>query len=296
MEFLQAAEKLALTRGNPADTARALARVASYQSRAGKQAQADANFRRVNTLIHSLDGNGALVRAYIKLAGSYAESGNRSVAMAILNETLNSVGQVKDKSEEAKLLGEIADTFASLGDADSAMTTAGKLDPALRDKALYKLASDLAYADHLYDAMKVVDKIEPPEFKGRAAALVSRLQRTHPEMQTTAAASQEKALLALGQIPNTQDQAISRSEAARYFAHAGQPLAADEWSKKALLSAQAIDTQQERDSALALLAANLARANQTRQASDAIKLIQTPGLADNAEKDAGRIGRLFGEM
>lgn len=296
-EILQTTEKLALTRGNPADTARALARVASYQSQTGKQAQADANFRRVNTLIHSLNDNSALLRAYARLAASYAESGNRAVAMAILNETLNASGQVKDKAEENRLLGELAEAFVSLGDTDSALLAVAKLEPASKDKALYKLACELAYADRLYDAMKIMDKIEPPEFKARAATLVSRMQRSHPDMLALAASSWDKATAAQGQIQSAQDQSIVRGEIARYLAHAGQPQSVvEDWARKAMASTQAIDTQAERDIALALLAANLARANQAKLAGDAIKLIQTPVITDSADKDAFKVSRIFGEI
>lgn len=294
-QYLESAEKLALTLENPADNAQALARAATYQTLAGKQAQAEANFRRVNTLIHSLQDKQALLRVYVKLSTSYAESGNRVIAMAILAEVLGMANQVADTIERSRLLGEISDAFVKLGDADSALAIADKLDPAVRDKALYTVACELAYADRPYDAMKGLDKIEAPENKARAAILVSALQRSHSGMEALSASLQEKALAIQGQVLNPQDQTIVRGEAARYLAHAGQTQVAEEWAKKALASAMAVGVQ-ERDAAAALLAVNLARANQPKLAGEAITLIVAPLLNQEAGRETAKAGKLFGEI
>jgi len=294
---LDAAEKLALTLNNPVDSARSLARVASYQSQTGKKADADANFRRVNTIIHSISDKATLLSAYIKLATSYGESGSRGIALAILNETQTATQeQIKDKTEQNRLFQEIADAFVKLGDADSAMAAAGKLGPDQRDKAMYTVTRELAYADRLYDAMKSLDGIVSPEYKARAAALVSRLQHAHADMAAISAASQEKALAAQGQITSPPDQSIVRGEFARYQAHIGQPQAAEEWAKKALTSAQAIDSAQERDSVYAVLSANFTRANLAKLAEDAKKMIVAPSLAELVDRENAKIARLFGAM
>lgn len=295
-QYLESAEKLVLILEDPAANAQALARVATYQTLVGKQAQADANFRRVNTLIQSLKDKAAPLRVYIKLASSYAESGNRVVAMAILAEVLNMADQIEDKLEKSRLFEGISDAFVKLGDAESALALADRLDSALKDKALYTTACELAYTNRLYDAMKILDKIEAPENKARAAALVSRLQRVHSDMAGLSASVQEKALALQGQILNPLDQAIVRGETARYLAHAGQTQIAEEWAKKAMSSAQVIDQQQDRDTAAALLAVNLARANQPKLANETLALIAAPGLADDAGKEAAKIGKLFDEI
>lgn len=294
---LDTAEQLALTLSNPVDNAQALARVATYQSQIGKQAEADANFRRVNMQIHALSDKASLLGAYVKLATSYAESGSRGIALAILNEALAAAkNQVTNKGEQDRLFAEIADAYIKLGDADSAMSVINRLSPAIKENALYKETCELAYADRLYDAMKSLDKIDSPEYKARAAALISRLQYTHADMARLSATLQEKALATQAQILNPQDQSIVRGEFARYQAHEGQAVAAEEWGKKAISSALAIESGQDRDIAFAVVSANLARANQPKLAEDAKKLIVSPSLADNVGKENSKNARLFSEM
>jgi len=295
--YLEAAEKLALSLDSPVENADNLARVAAYQARIDKLAEADANFRRVNTLVHSFNDKAALLSGYVKLATSYEESGNRGIALAILNETLLATrDQLTEKTEKAKLLQEIAGAYIKLGDADSAMLVVSQLDSGIKDQAFYNLTCELAYADRLYDAMKGLDKIQSPEYKSRASALVSRLQHSHPDMGTLWVAMQEKALASIAQISNPQDQSIVRGEFARYLAHSGQNQASEEWARKALTSAQSIEISQDRDSAYAVLSANLARANQTKLADDTKKLISTPSLAANVDKEIGKITQVFNEM
>ncbi|MFM8332631.1 MAG: hypothetical protein ACKN9T_13155 [Candidatus Methylumidiphilus sp.] len=294
-EQLADAEKLALALPIPAESALGLARVAAYQAQTGRQALADVNFRRVNTITRSLSDKGAMLRAYAKLAAAYAESGNRAVAMAILSETQSGLGQIKDAPGQERLLAEVVDAFVSAGDADSALAAAALAGPA-KDRQVYQAVLGLAYAGRLYDAMKGVDKILSPEHKARAAALVGLLQRGQPETAGLAPATLEKAVAAQGQVLNPQDQAIARGEMARYLAHGGYAQMAEEWAKKALASAQSIPSAQERDATLAMLTANLARANQMKLAADAAKLVAAPSMAEGAQGEISKIAHIFGEM
>lgn len=294
---LEAAQKLALTISNPVESARTLARVASYQAQAERQTESDANFRRVNTLIQSMEDKSSMLSTYIKLAISYSEAGSKGIGLAILSETLAAVdAQIKDPAQKNKLYKELAKAYVQLGDAGFAASTANKLDTAESDQALYEVTRDLALADLLYDAMKSLEKITPPEFKARASAIVSRIQRTHPEMGAMASSTQERAVEAQGQIKNPIDQSITRGELARYLAHSNQNQAADDWAKKALASTLDIEQTLDRDNAYAILAVNFAKANLIKQAEDAKKGIVSPSLEENVGKEIEKISRLFSNM
>lgn len=296
MQQLDEAEKLASNSPTPAESAEGLGRVAVYQALTGQQALADANFRRVNSIIHGLGDKNAMLYAYAKLATAYAEAGNRAVANAILNETLNATENLQGSADYAPLLAELVSGFVRAGDADAALAAAAKGELSGRDPHVYAAVAELAFTGRLYDAMKGVDRLSAPAYKARAAALISRLQHEQPETAGHAAATLEKATAALTQITNLHDQTIARGEMARYLAHSGNASAAEDWGKKAIASAQSLASGAERETALSLLAAHLARANLPKLAEDAVKLLAAPSAQESVRGEISQVNAVFSQL
>lgn len=293
-QVLESADKLIPTITEASEKAKALVSLSSHQAQMGQKNVADDNLRLANETIQRVAVQNKKLSAYIKLASGYAERGNKTIAMTILFKTFNSITLIKDESVQNKLIDEITEAFANTGYTDYALVILDKLAPNEKEKIFFNLGNALTYLGRPFDALKVYEKLQTPEYTSRANALLALVFRYRFDMEALSPGFQQKAMSSLELIADPQDQAIVRGEIARYLAHGGLVQEAGDLGRKGIANAQSLKPGRERDIAFAVLAANLVRAKQAALAVECADQIKDEELVAYSNKDIPYVSQFLG--
>lgn len=283
--LIQNAESLAKNIPELEIRALSLGYIASAQARIGLKAPSEANFKLANKLLTESGNVPAKLSAYVELAQAYAEAGEKGVALGILNEVLQASKKLTDTTQLGALSGRVAYVLSVAGDSQTAFEAITLIQPAsLRDTNLYALMIEQVNANHLYQAMAILDRMETAEYLAKAHALLARMF-LGTTLDGLVSDRFELAEQVTNHIIDVANKAKVASEVARYQFKIGKNEKSQEMFASAMTFAQQVENKVERERVFAHIVRNQALVGRIDQATQTASKIVDKVLQETVTQE-----------
>lgn len=274
----------------PAEKAVAMAELGAARMDAGQIDKARAAFANANRLIAEINDPYARALAVTRTASAYAGAGSRGGAFSLLEDVNIGVGNLGNDTQRDAVLEEVARTYGELGDVASGSQAAQRINSAAtKSKALYGMIVAAANHGYIAEATQAVHSVETPAYRARAHGLLGLSQIGQPTYKELAAESFRQAREAAGGLTNPAERLAVLGELARFAAHVGAVDNANQGFAEAEQLIESTRNTPDHGPALAVLAANEARAQRFAEAEKSLAEVADAALLQAAQKDLGEV-------
>ncbi|MGZ8966204.1 hypothetical protein [Methylomagnum sp.] len=275
----------------PAEKAVTAAELGAARMSLGQFDKARAGFANANRYIAEVNDPYARALAVTRTASAYAGAGSRGGAFSLLEDVGGGgVGNLTQEWQRDAVLKEVVQAYGELGDVAAGLQAASRMVSATaKNKAVYGLIVTAANHGHIAEAMQAVNSVEIPAYQARAHGLLGLLQGGQPAYKGLMAGSFQQAHEVAGTLTNPAERLAVLGELARFAAHAGAVDMATQYFTEAEQLAESTRNTPDHDRAMAVLAANEARAQRFAEADKVLAEVGDAPLAQSTHKDLGEV-------